>query len=108
MGFLQILAGAMSILEVSGVLPRVRGYLSPQRRTSRALLFVQLAKDALSLIHLQRGTSDTTDETIRATIDMLAKQLVREGVKAANATAIAERVLAGVVRDQGGVAKPAL
>jgi len=97
MGLLEILAGAMSLLEITGVLPRIRGYLSPQRRTQRALLFVQLAKDALALVRLQRGVTAPQEEVARAALDMLRRQLIREGVKPGNATAVAERVLAGVM-----------
>lgn len=97
--FLTIFASVLTLAEVTGLLPRLRGYFSPARRTERAQLFALLAKDVLAVVRLQKGISASTEEVVRAAITMLIDRLTHEGVKAENASSIAERLIAGALAE---------
>ena len=100
-GILEILGLGLTALEMIGVLPRIRGYFNPQRRTQRAVLFSQIAKDVLSLVTLQKGVTTPQAEIIQSAMDMVMEKLIREGVSKAQAADIARSTVAGAAAQAG-------
>jgi hypothetical protein len=90
-----LILAAMGLLEAVGVLPRVRRYFAPERRTLRAELFSKLASDVISLVVLQKGLTPDQAARSQEVIDLLKAQLLRQGVRKENAEAVARRALAG-------------
>jgi hypothetical protein len=90
------------------VLPRIRGYFNPARRTQRALLLSRLAKDVISIAVLQKGLSPAQAAVSSDVIDLMLERLIGEGVKAnsevarAKARALAGRALAGAAAEYSG------
>ena len=103
--FLTIFASVLTLAEVTGLLPKLRGYFNQTaRRTQRAQLFALLAKDFLAVVRLQKGLSASTEEIVKAAIDMLTDRLVgSEGVKRETAKALAERLIAGALAENDKV-----